>query len=160
VPLFPTESTFPNDPARHPEKLRYVMHDTLRLAKEYELPMRFGAALDTDWAKAHAAFLGAHELGAGVRFMREMFRARFGQARDVASDDVIADVAERCELPPEGVLDVARAPGLQRVVAEAMTLGKQRDGIFGVPSFVYKGQLFWGHDRLGSLRRALSAATP
>lgn len=156
VPLFPTPEQFPNDPARQPDKLRYVMQDVMRLAKEYELPLRFGAALDTDWAKAHAAFLGAQALGASTRFMREMFRARFGEGRDIARDDVITDVALRCELPPERLLDAAHSPSLQSQTAEALALGKQRDGIFGVPSFVYRGQLFWGHDRLGALRRALS----
>jgi 2-hydroxychromene-2-carboxylate isomerase len=157
VPLFPAAGLFPNDPARHPEKLRYVMQDLLRLAKEYQLPLRFGAALDTDWAKAHAAFLGAQELGAGLRFMREMFRARFGEARDVARDDVLTDVALRCELPPERVLEAAHSPSLQSQTSEALSMAKQRDGIFGVPSFVYRGQLFWGHDRLGALRRALDS---
>src|SRR5689334_23204799 len=69
IPLFPTAETFPNDPVRVPNKLRYLMVDTMRLAREYGLTVRFGAAIDNDWAKAHAAFLGAAQQGAGFRFM-------------------------------------------------------------------------------------------
>lgn len=159
VPLFPTEDAFPNDPARLPNKLRYVIGDVLRLAKEYALHVQPGAALEADWKKAHAAFLGAHELGAGRRFMLEMFRARFSRGRDLGDDEVIADVCARCELPEQPVLAAAHSPVLQANVSENFRLGQQLDHIFGVPSFVFQGQLFWGHDRLGSLRRALAAST-
>jgi 2-hydroxychromene-2-carboxylate isomerase len=30
------------------------------------------------------------------------------------------------------------------------------DGIFGVPIFVYRGELFWGHDRIPLLEERLS----
>jgi 2-hydroxychromene-2-carboxylate isomerase len=159
VPLFPTAETFPNDPVRLPNKLRYLMVDTMRLAREYELPMRFGAAIDTHWAKAHAAFLGAQQRGVGVRFMVEMFRARFGEARDVGDDTVLTAVAERCELSGEEILAAAHSPTLQAEVSDNFKLGQQRDGIFGVPSFVYRGELFWGHDRIASLRRAVIEAS-
>jgi 2-hydroxychromene-2-carboxylate isomerase len=158
VPLYPTAETFPNDPVRLPNKLRYVMVETARLAREYGLPLRFGAAIDTDWAKAHAAFLGAAQQGAGVRFMRAMFRARFCDAQDLASDDVLQVVAEACELSPQAILAAAHSPVLQAEVSANFKLGQDRDGIFGVPSFVHQGQLYWGHDRLGSLRRALAPA--
>jgi 2-hydroxychromene-2-carboxylate isomerase len=157
VPIYPTAETFPNDPVRTPNKLRYVMIETMRLAAEYGLEHRFGAAPDTDWAKAHAAFLGAMELGAGLRFMREMFRARFSRAQDLANDDVIAEAAERSELPVSAIMEAARSPVLQAVVANNFAAGQQRDLIFGVPTFLYNGQIFWGHDRLRSLRRAMLA---
>jgi 2-hydroxychromene-2-carboxylate isomerase len=156
VPIYPTAETFPNDPVRVPNKLRYVVLDTMRLAKAYGLPFRFGASLETDWAKAHAAFLGALSLGAGLRFMLAMFRARFGEARDVASDNVIAEQAERCALDATEILKAAHSNALQAQVSANFKLAQERDFIFGVPSFVYRGQLFWGHDRLGELRRELA----
>jgi hypothetical protein len=33
-------------------------------------------------------------------------------------------------------------------------------GVFGVPTFVHEGELFWGHDRLDALARRLSGTTP
>lgn len=40
-----------------------------------------------------------------------------------------------------------------------MLRAQQTDGIFGVPSFVYQGQLYWGHDRMGLLREQAVATT-
>ncbi|MET0286732.1 MAG: DsbA family protein [Polyangiales bacterium] len=158
VPIYPLADSWPNDPARVPNKLRYVMHDVVRLCTEHALSLTFGAAIDTDWARAHAAFLGAQRLGAGEAFMLEMFRARFTRALDVALDAVIADCAERARLPAQPLLEAASSPELQRAAAQSFELGQQRDGIFGVPSFVFQGQLFWGHDRLAALRHALASA--
>jgi 2-hydroxychromene-2-carboxylate isomerase len=160
VPLFPTAETFPNDPVRVPNKLRYVLLDVMRLTKQYQLPPLLpGAALETDWAKAHAAFLGAQALGAGERFMRAQFRARFCAGRDVAHDDTLYELARAAEIDPDAVLRAAHAPALQSEVSANFRLGQQRDCIFGVPSFVFQGQLFWGHDRLSALRAAMSEAS-
>ena len=41
------------------------------------------------------------------------------------------------------------------VVAEPETVAAVERGVFGVPTFVVGGEIFWGHDRLGYVARAL-----
>ena len=36
--------------------------------------------------------------------------------------------------------------------------GADRDQIFGVPTFVFRGELFWGHDRMPLLEERLADA--
>jgi 2-hydroxychromene-2-carboxylate isomerase len=81
VPFFPTPETFPNDPARVPEKFRFVVQDMRRLARDFGLTLAAPSSLDTDWARAHAAYLGVHieEPARSEGFMLEMFRARFSR---------------------------------------------------------------------------------
>jgi len=160
IPFFPTPETFPNDPARQPAKLAFVLNDMRRLARDFELSLRPPPALDTDWGRAHAAYLGVAgaEPTRAHAFMLEMFRARFSRGLDVALPHVITDAAERACVDARVANEAAVSPGLQAEVAENFTRGQQRDGIFGAPSFVYRGQLYWGHDRLHHLRRALLEA--
>jgi predicted DsbA family dithiol-disulfide isomerase len=66
--------------------------------------------------------------------------------------------AERCGFDPQTVLSAAHSPSFQAQVSGNFRLGLDRDQIFGVPSFVYEGQLFSGHDRLDALRRALETS--
>jgi 2-hydroxychromene-2-carboxylate isomerase len=157
IAMFPTAATYPNDPALVPNKLRYIGRDVKRLTREYGLPLKFPAGLETDWAKAHAAYCGADELGRGERFMLEMFRARFSRGLDIGLNEVIADAAERCELDAKSVLSASIDPQLRDRVTESFRLGQEVDGIFGVPSFVYRKELFWGHDRMRQLRSAITA---
>jgi 2-hydroxychromene-2-carboxylate isomerase len=158
IPIYPTQQTFPNDPTRVPNKLRYIAKDVARLAREYDLPLKNPPAIDTDWAAAHAAFCGAQALRKGYAFMLEMFRSRWSEGLDIGRSEVIAAAATRCDLDPERIL-VAAADGANRAyVANTFSRGQDEDGIFGVPSFVFNGSLYWGHDRMGMLRRAIDRA--
>lgn len=160
IPLYPTAEDFPNDPANLPEKRRYIAQDVVRLAREYQLEVRPPPALDTDWGRPHAAFLGVREQQPerAEAFMLEIFRARFSRSKDVALDPVIAEAASRAGADAELALRSAASTDLQAEAARSFGLARERDSIFGVPSFVYAGQLFWGHDRMRHLRAALDAA--
>jgi 2-hydroxychromene-2-carboxylate isomerase len=157
IPFYPTPETFPNDPVRVPAKLKFVVQDMLRLARDFQLAVRPPAALDTDWRRAHAAYLGvaASEPSRAHAFMLEMFRARFSRGLDVALPDVIVGAATRAGVDARVADEAAASQRLQDEVSGNFELGQRRDGIFGAPSFVYREQLYWGHDRMHHLRRAL-----
>lgn len=157
IPFYPTRETFPNDPTLLPAKLKFVVQDMLRIARDFELSVRPPPALDTDWGRAHAAYLGVEsaEPAHAFAFMLEMFRARFSRGTDVALPEVIADAAQRAGANESHALEAAGSRALQEQVAQNFARGQARDGIFGAPSFVYRDQLYWGHDRMHHLRRAL-----
>jgi len=50
-------------------------------------------------------------------------------------------------------LDAEGRPELRRLKQEA-----ERAGVFGVPTFVIDGELFWGHDRIDLVRERLAEA--
>ena len=157
--IYPTQQTFPNDPTKVPNKLRYIAKDIYRLTREYGLPLKNPPAIDTDWATAHAAFCGALRQRKGHVFMLEMFRARWCEGLDIGRSEVIAAAATRCDLDPQNILAAAADDANRTYVASTFSRGQTEDGIFGVPSFVFNGSLYWGHDRMGMLRRALDRAT-
>ncbi len=155
IPIFPTPGLFPNDPSALPEKQAYIGQDIPRLAREQGLAVRFPPSTDTDWPTPHAAFLGADQQGAGQAFMLEVFRKRFSEGLDVGDDAVIADAARRADLDPDAILAAARSSELRARTSDAWRLGVERDGIFGVPSFVFADRLYWGQDRMHFLRAAV-----
>jgi carboxymethylenebutenolidase len=58
-------------------------------------------------------------------------------------------------LDPSGLLASAKAPEtLSRY--EALTREAIDRDVFGAPTYVYDGELFWGQDRLDFLERALA----
>jgi 2-hydroxychromene-2-carboxylate isomerase len=156
IPIFPTPELFPNDPAALPNKVAYLLQDIPRLARANGLKVRFPSAMDPDWALSHAAFLGAQELGNAHAFMLEVFRKRFSEGCDLGAEEVLADAAARAGLPPEAILEAAHSEPLRARASDAFRLGIERDKIFGVPSFVYAGKLYWGQDRVHFLRDAVA----
>jgi len=138
-----------------PDKIAYMVQDILRLARERRLTVRFPPPGEPDWALSHAAFLGAQRLGAEHPFMLQMFRKRFGEGLDLGDDNVIGDAAREADLDPDSILAAAHSNELREKTAEGWRLAVERDHIFGVPSFLYAGKLYWGQDRMHFLRSAV-----
>jgi len=162
VPVFPPPG-FPNDPAVVPAKLAYVMEDAARIATAYGLRLRAPTSIDIDWMRPHAAYLHAADKGQSQAFGEAVFAARFGDDRDVGSDEVLADLAKACGLEAAAVVAAAGDPGMHARVMEGMAAALG-DRLFGVPMFIYRGERFWGNDRIEwlvrAIRRDLGMAVP
>ena len=79
--------------------------------------------------------------------MRAVYSANFAEDRDITSREVIAGIL--ASLVPDAAAVLARADSAEvKAQLRAQTEAAQARGIFGSPSFVVNGELFWGNDRL------------
>src|SRR5262245_38121516 len=153
--IYPTPEVFPNDPATMADKIAYMVQDVRRLTRERGLTVRFPAPGDPDWSLSHAAFFHAHRLGAGPRLMLALFRKRFAEGLDLGDDAVLADAAREAGLDAAATVAAAHSEELRAEASAGWKRAVERDRIFGVPSFVYAGKLYWGQDRMHFLRSAV-----
>lgn len=154
IPVFPPPN-FPNDPAANPNKMAHLRTDIERMAKAYGLQVKWPAGVDTDWMRPHAAFLAAQDAGRGDPFALELFAARFSQAKDIGDNANLREAATRAGLDADAIVRAADDAEFQQRVMVGMGNALQA-GIFGVPFFVYRGENFWGNDRLEWLLRAIN----
>jgi 2-hydroxychromene-2-carboxylate isomerase len=157
LPVFPPPN-FPNDPAAVPNKLKYIQKDVARIAEAYGFVATPPQKLDCDWVRPHAAFIYAADQGKGREFGRALYEARFVHGRDLGDDAVLAETARTLGLEPAAVIDAAGDKTHQTRVVQGMIQGVQEDSIFGVPYFVYRGETFWGNDRIDWLMRTIRKA--
>ena len=61
-----------------------------------------------------------------------------------------------CGLDGAAVLKASEAPGIAEK-REAYTKHAISQGVFGAPSFVIDGEIFWGQDRLDFVERKLAS---
>src|SRR5262249_13693014 len=141
--------------AAMPDKIAYTVQDISRLARERGLTVRFPSPVDPDWSLSHAAFLGAERQGRGHQFMLEAFRRRFTEGLDLGEADILADAARRAGLDPGAIVSAAHSAELRAEVSAGWRRAVELDRIFGVPSFVYAGKLYWGQDRMHFVRNAV-----
>jgi 2-hydroxychromene-2-carboxylate isomerase len=87
-------------------------------------------------------------------FVRGVYAANFAQNRDISDPAVLRDVLSEVMDAPDAALASAQDPEVKAAL-KARTQEAMETGIFGAPSFVVDGTLFWGNDRL---ERALEAA--
>jgi 2-hydroxychromene-2-carboxylate isomerase len=91
-------------------------------------------------------------------FSFAMQRALWTEDRDIADLDTLRSIAaETLGTAGPDLVSEPLPPDVQEIwdgnLAEA-----QRIGIFGTPTYVYGGELFWGQDRLTFLERAITGA--
>ncbi|RMG97711.1 MAG: 2-hydroxychromene-2-carboxylate isomerase [Deltaproteobacteria bacterium] len=91
--------------------------------------------------------------------IRALFRAYWVEGRDLTDRGQIGEVLAACGEDPKAVLaridDPATKDELRRRTDEALAAG-----VFGVPTFVVDGELYWGVDRLPMVERALGHPPP
>ena len=99
--------------------------------------------------------LAAFERGRGVEFSRAAFEAYWGEDRDLAQPEVLADVAARAGLEPEALLARIAEPEIKAHL-RANTDELVARGGFGSPTIIVDGDdLYFGNDRLVLVREAL-----
>jgi 2-hydroxychromene-2-carboxylate isomerase len=85
-----------------------------------------------------------------------VFRAFFQDDRDISDPAVVAQVAQSIGLDGPALMEAAQAPALKdelrRRVEEAVAFG-----VFGAPTIVVDGEVFWGNDRLPQIERWLAS---
>lgn len=84
-----------------------------------------------------------------------IFRAVWVEERDIADDQVLAEILRQCGLDA-GRLAQSHSPAIQQRY-EAHTQQAIDAGVFGAPSYVVAGEIFWGQDRLDLLEKKLAA---
>jgi 2-hydroxychromene-2-carboxylate isomerase len=132
----------------YPHKGRYMWRDLERICARLRLPFkRLDQFPQNSILAARVALIGFAE-GWGEDFSRAVYRAEFGEGRNIGDAAVISEILAGQDRDAAGVLARAQAPENKARLRDE-TEEAQRLGIFGAPSFVTAdGELFWGNDRL------------
>ncbi len=80
-------------------------------------------------------------------FVRAVYRANFAYDRDIADPMVLGACLTELGQDADRLLDDAQTPDAKSAL-RAQTDEARRLQLFGAPSFIVSGELFWGNDRL------------
>jgi 2-hydroxychromene-2-carboxylate isomerase len=134
--------------ANKPVKAAYMWRDIARRAMKYGLSPRLPAPYPiADLPLANqVALLGMHE-GWGITYAKETYRLWFEEGEVAGAEPNMFRALQTVGQDPAEVLarasDDAAVAALVGETERAMALG-----VFGSPSFVVDGEVFWGDDRL------------
>ncbi len=129
-----------------PAKGRYMWRDMQRQCAKYGLPLRRPSVFPRTGLKAArlcCAYSYAPWLG---DFIRGVFHANFAEDAEIAEDAVLAAVLERIGQPAAS-LERASDPAVKAALKQRTEQARALD-IFGAPTFLVAGDLYWGNDRL------------
>lgn len=131
-----------------PVKTAYMWRDIARQASKYGLAPALPAPYPlAGLERANlVAAVGARE-GWVADYTKETYRLWFEEGLPAGEAQNLHQSLARIGQDPDRVLAAAAAPDTAAELAEA-TDAARAAGIFGSPSFVVNGELFWGDDRL------------
>ena len=145
-----------------PAKLSYLVEEIGRGAERYGLPLKFPDDLDvmSNPPKAPSqrpgflAFLYAKARGREWDANDALFKARWLEGAHTGEPEVVADIMSREGFDCTAVLESIRKDEYGKEL-DAIAERAEREQIFGIPIFVYKGVRFWGDDRVDQLVEAV-----
>jgi 2-hydroxychromene-2-carboxylate isomerase len=134
--------------ANKPAKAAYMWRDVARRAAMHGLSPILPAPYPLQQLELanRVAVIGMRE-GWGETYVSETYRRWFELGEAAGSEPNVSASLVAAGQDPAAVLAVASTPDADALLAQATAEAKAL-GIFGSPSFLVDGELFWGDDRL------------
>lgn len=130
-----------------PAKIRYMWRDIERRAKQHGLPYRKPSTYPpSTLLTARVGVIAARE-GWCADYTRAVFERHWTQDVAIGSRENLRDSIEKAGRGADDVIARAESPANKAALREQTEEAEMR-GIFGSPSFVARGELYWGDDRL------------
>ena len=144
---------------RAPQRQAYRLVELQRFSSWLGLPLnlqpRFFPVSGDAAARLIIAVDQQDGSAAALRLAGAVMSAVWAQQRDIADTAVLAELLAEQGLAAERLVDAGDAAVQARYAAH--TQQAIDAGVFGAPSYVLDGEIFWGQDRLDFLERRLQA---
>lgn len=148
-------------PKRHPARQRYRLFELQRWAAQRGRPLNLKpkhSPFDvTTVDRMVVAIL--LEGGDPADFIGHAGAGVWAHDHDLADPQVLTALAGECGFDGERLLDLAQSASTEAIYVLNQEEAVQA-GVFGAPSFVVEGEVFWGQDRLDQLETMLTSGRP
>jgi 2-hydroxychromene-2-carboxylate isomerase len=142
---------------RPPQRQAYRLVELARWRDALGLPLNLEPKFFPVQGQAAARLIvgvdAADGTAAALALAGRVLAAVWAQERNIADPNTLAGLLAESGLPASRLEESA---GLQ-AVCDAHTQDAIAAGVFGAPSYVIDGEIFWGQDRLDFVQRRLQA---
>ena len=139
----------------NPYKRDYLMEDCERLFDDINIKIVNQLPADCNWPSVHAAWLAVNNHdNKGLDFMLNIFQARFIEGLNVGDKDVLTNICIKIDINPDIAISAMDDEEIDYELKSFTRLMRELK-VFGVPTFIYKKQRFWGQDRVNYLRNTI-----
>ena len=139
-----------SSPERVKTKIHLVRQDVARSCRKMGIPFS-PPPIETDPTLAGAISFAAEKEGLLKPYIIEVMRKEWAEGRNIGEIDVLFEVADKIGLS-RGIVEEASSSKSYLIQMDANWQEAQSKGVIGVPSFTVDDQIFWGNDRIDSLK--------
>jgi 2-hydroxychromene-2-carboxylate isomerase len=131
-----------------PVKMNYMWRDIERRAQLYALPARLPAPYPlSEFDLANKVAIVGEGTAWSKAYIKATYRRWFQNGEEAGSEPNLSDSLREVGQQPESIIEEARTDRIEKRYQEATREAKSL-GVFGSPTFVVNGDIFWGDDRL------------
>jgi 2-hydroxychromene-2-carboxylate isomerase len=155
--VFPVSGGVPLS-KRAPQRQAYRLVELKRWSAYLHMPLNLHPAhfpVSADLASLWVLAALEESVDAALDLTAALGRALWAEDRNIADPQTLASIAAAQRHDAAALDERAKAPDIAMRYA-VLTQEAIDRGVFGAPTYVYAGELFWGQDRLDFLDRALA----
>lgn len=143
---------------RSPTRQRYRLVELQRVAEmRGEKIITQPSNFPTNPALADHCIIAIQEAGDDPgEFLYRVGQAVWSHDRQVADEEVVGELLEKCRHDSQAILDAAGQPQAAQIRAANTRAAIEADAI-GAPCYVYRDEAFWGQDRLEHLEAMITS---
>lgn len=131
-----------------PLKNKYVLHDVPRLAKYLGVPFNRPKGELKPLPPLRAfVWLNKENPTLAKTFAKAFFKAQWAHARNLSEPNDVAEFAAGLGFDKTLIREAIRDPEVKQLLVDHVDDAIQK-GVFGVPSLLIDGELFWGVEQL------------
>ncbi len=131
----------------YPAKGRYMWRDLERLCEHYQLPLKRPTKFPR-FGLLPARIICAHQGAPWIpNFARAVFTAGFAEDQDIGEREVVAGLLRSLGQDEQALIASGESPQGKDLLRRQTEVAVEQD-IFGAPTFIVNGEIFWGNDRL------------
>ena len=146
-------------PAQIEPKRNYLFKDLLRSTKMNNIPFTTPKHLPFNSLYALRLSLINTAGEKQKEIIDAIFRAGWEHGKDIGSDDVLKEILKDHNLYSDELIERMESKNARQELKANVERALQRE-IFGVPSFVVDGEMFWGYDSTKYLEMYLNGMDP
>ena len=144
---------------RSPERQAYRVTELARWCRKLGIHVNPKPAfMCPDAELASRIVIAAETAGLPVPALdKAILKAEWCDDQDISDIGTLSGILQRLGLDAPALLAAAGQPGIASAY-RSNTDEAVKVGVFGSPAYVYRGEVFWGQDRLEMLEEAIAAS--
>ena len=143
-------------PKRHPSRQKYRLVEIERIGKKLDIPInpkpQFFPLSDPHLPAKF--ILASNKLGNKLYFSNICLKYLWSLEKDISDMNILQEICNGLSLNFEEMKKIAYSPEIQ-IQYEKNSQQAIDSDVFGAPSYVFNGEVFWGQDRLDYLEDSL-----
>lgn len=140
---------------RHPSRQSYRMDELKRWSAWLQVPMNLTPAYFPADQTLAACMVHACSGKEAAALSDALLTAVWRDEKNIADRDTLIDIAGHCSIDGAALLATADTDAMRSRLMDVTTAAHDKS-VFGSPTYIVDGELFWGQDRLEFLERFIT----